>query len=155
MTGLQLPPFRIIHAAYVTHDVERGKRRLASLFGVTEFIEYEGIEVEVPGGVARINFVLANSHGTNLEVIQPAGKMDQVYRQALPGDPDDIAFHHFASSVKSAEEWELVMAAGKQHGLDMPVMSSDHASPRYAYVDARPCLGHMLEFIWGDLPSPE
>jgi hypothetical protein len=155
MNGLQLPPFRMIHAAYVTHDVERGKRRLASLFGVIDFTEYPEIEVEVPGGVAKIAFALANANGTNLEVIQPIGEMDHVYRQVLPDDPDDIAFHHFATSVESEAEWQMIMDAVGRHGFDTPVLSSGNSKPRYIYLDARPRLGHMLEYIWGSLDGTD
>lgn len=151
MSDLQLPPFRLIHAAYVTHDIEAGKRRLGALFGVTEFKEYPEIPVKVPGGVAMIGFALANSNGTNLEVIRPIGGEDHVYRQALPADPADIAFHHFATGIESEAEWKMVKDAADRHGFDVPVYSGEDATPPYIYLDTRKQLGHMLEFIWGSL----
>jgi catechol 2,3-dioxygenase-like lactoylglutathione lyase family enzyme len=148
MIGFRLPPFRLIHAAYVTHDLERGKRRLAAMFGAKEATVYPEIEIGVPGGVATIGFAVADSNGTQVEVIQPLGGKDEVYRQALPADPDDIAFHHFATRVESEDEWQLVMDASRCHGLEIVVDGGEEYGSRYAYLDTRAQLGHMLEFMW-------
>lgn len=156
MSALQLPPFRLIHAAYVTHDLEAGKRRLGAMFGVKECTVYPEIDVGVPGGVAKIGFALATSHGTDLEVLQPLGEKDHVYRQALPDDPADIAFHHFASRVDNEAEWQLVVDASVNHGLEVVVDGGREYGARYMYLDTRKHLGHMLEFIWdfrGDDPN--
>ena len=149
MSSLRLPPFRLVHAAYVTHDIESGKRRLADMFGVEEFWVYPEIEVEVPGGAAKIAFALATSSGTALEVIKPTGGKDDVYRQELPDDPTDIAFHHFATRLENEAEWQMVLDAAREHGLDIPVRGGGDSGTRYIYLDTRVQLGHMLEFMLG------
>lgn len=148
MTALQLPPFRLVHAAYVTHDLEFGKRRLAAMFGVKECMIYPELDIGVPGGTAKIGFAVAVSHGMQLEVIQPLGDMDGVYRQALPDDPADIVFHHFASKVESEDEWQMVLDAAQNHGFEVVVDGGQEFGSRYIYLDTRAQLGHMLEFIW-------
>ena len=148
MSALQLPPFRLVHAAYVTHDLEHGKRRLAAMFGVNECTVYPEISVGVPGGSAKIGFAVAVSNGMHLEVIQPLGDQDHVYRQALPSEPADIVFHHFATRVENEEEWKLVEDAAKNHGLEVVVDGGHEFGSRYMYLDTRAQLGHMLEFIW-------
>ena len=66
MPDLQLPPFRMIHAAYVTADLEAGKRRLTAIGGVEEFTIYTGVPIEVPGGQAIIDFAIAQANGTTV-----------------------------------------------------------------------------------------
>jgi len=148
MSDLRLPPFRIIHAAYVASDLEAGKRRLAAMFGVSEFVGYEGIPIEVPGGEAIIDFVVADVGGWALEVICPAGGKDHVYRQLLPADPADIAFHHFATRIEGQAEWDMVAEAAARHAIDVPVLGHADEGTSYIYLDTRAQLGHMLEFIW-------
>jgi hypothetical protein len=148
MTALKLPPFRIIHADYVTSDLEAGKRRLEAMYGVSAFTGYDGIAIEVPGGQAIIDFVVADAGGWALEAICPAGGKDHVYRQLLPDDPDDIAFHHFATRIESRTEWDMVEEAARDHGIDVPVLGHAEEGPNYIYLDVRRQLGHMLEFIW-------
>ena len=154
MKSLRLPPFRLIHAAYVTGDLDKGKRKLAAMFGVLEVRVYSGIGVDVPGGVAMIDFALANANGTALEVIQPTGGKDAVYRRALPAQPTDIAFHHFASRILCQAEWDMVLEAVDHHGFEVPVRGGTD-DYRYIYLDARAHLGHMLEFIWFVSPDAE
>lgn len=148
MSPLKLPPFRLIHAAYVTHDLELGKRKLAAMFGVRECTVYPELEIGLPDGIAKIGFAVAESSGTLLEVIQPLGGKDDVYRQALTDDPADIAFHHFATRVESEAEWQLVLDASRNHGLEVLVDGGHDFGSRYIYLDTRARLGHMLEFIW-------
>ena len=150
MPDLQLPPFRMIHAAYVTADLEAGKRRLTAISGVEEFTILTGVPIEVQGGQANIDFAVAQANGTTLEAIRPAGGLDKVYRQALPPDPADIAFHHFATRLESAEEWAMVREQAKRHGIDVPVFADAVGGTRYIYLDLRPQLGHMLEYIWSE-----
>ena len=147
MTALKLPPFRIIHAAYVTSDLEAGKRRLEAMYGVCAFTGYDGIPIEVPGGQAIIDFVVADVGGWALEAICPAGGKDQVYRQLLPADPDDIAFHHFATRIENRAEWDMVEQAAAANGIDTPVLGHAEEGSSYIYLDLRRQIGHMLEFI--------
>ena len=115
-----------------------------------EFTIYTGIAIQVPGGEAIIDFAVANANGTMLEAIRPAGGLDRVYRQALPADPADIAFHHFATRLESAEEWAQVREEAERHGIGVPVFCDAAGGTRYIYLDLRPQLGHMLEYIWSE-----
>jgi hypothetical protein len=154
MSELRLPPFRIIHAAYVTGDIERGKRRLAQMFGVREVKRYPRNGVQVPGGEAVIDVAIADAGGTAVEVIQPVGGLDDVYRRAVPTDPAEIAFHHYASRIKDQSEWDMVMGAIDQHGFDTPVRG-EAPGVKYVYIDTRKNLGHILEYIWFTAPEAE
>jgi hypothetical protein len=146
---MRFPPFRLIHAAYVASDLDRGQQRMSQTHGVETFERFENIEVLVPGGAALIDFVLGDANGTPVEVITPRGGQDAVYRQSLSADPDALVFHHFASRVTAAE-WRDLMATIEANGLPTPVLGSA-GEVRYVYVDLRPTLGHMFEFIhYGD-----
>jgi hypothetical protein len=148
MPDLRLPRFRIIHAAYVASDLEAGRRRLEAMFAPRAFNDFRGIPIEVPGGEAIIDFVVADMGGWAFEVICPAGGEDHVYRELLPADPTDIAFHHFATRIKNEAEWDMVVEAAESHGLDVPVLGHAEQGTSYIYLDTRAQLGHMLEFIW-------
>ena len=148
MGNLQLPPFRLIHAAYVTGDLEKGARRLTTMFGIDEFKIYPELSVGVPGGEAKITFALASANGIDLEVIQPLGGKDDVYRRALPDDPADIRFHHFASRIDGEEEWQKVMDAVHKHRVEVLVEGGENHGSKYIYLDTRAHLGHLIEYIW-------
>jgi hypothetical protein len=154
MGEIRLPPFRLIHAAYVTGDLRSGMRRLAGMFGIEEFMVYPTGAVGVPGGQAMLDVAIADANGAAVEVIQPVGGMDDVYRRALPADPTDIAFHHVASRIADQAEWDMVMEAIDRHGLDVLVRGDDDGFS-YVYIDTRKQLGHLLEFIWFSNPASE
>lgn len=150
MSELQLPPFRLIHIAYVAHDLEAGKRRLTAISGVTDFTTFTATPIDVPGGQAIIDIAIADANGATLETLCPAGGRDTVYRQLLPADPADIAFHHFASRLENAAEWDMVQAAARRHGIDVPVFCDAAGGTRFIYLDLRPRLGHMIEYLWSE-----
>lgn len=154
ISDMRLPPFRLIHAAYVTPDLEAGKRRLAAMYGIRQFKIYRDAGIEVPGGIANIDFALAVLDNFAFEAIHPKGGQDAVYRNALPSDPNDIAFHHFATRITSQQEWDCVLEARDKHGLDMLVYG-DSDSLKYIYLDMRPHIGHILEYIWYCDPAAE
>lgn len=149
MSDIRLPPFRHLHTAYVTSDLKNGQRKLMSLFGAEDFKVYPEMGVRIPGGgEARFTFALTTVNGIDLEVIQPLGGQDQVYRQALPEDPADIAFHHFASAVYSQTEWEMVMDIVRRGAIEVLVQGGEEYDTHYIYLDTRLQLGHIIEFIW-------
>jgi Glyoxalase/Bleomycin resistance protein/Dioxygenase superfamily len=149
MSDLRLPPFRHLHTAYVTHDLELGQRRLTSLFGAEDFTVYSEMGVSIPGGgEARFTFALTTVNGISLEVIQPLGGEDNVYRQALPDDTADIALHHFASAIHDEGEWDMLMNAVRSQAIEVLVQGGEEYNLHYIYLDTRRQLGHILEFIW-------
>jgi hypothetical protein len=77
-----------------------------------------------------------------------SGGQDDVYRTALPNDPADIAFHHFASAIYSETEWEMVMDAVSRSAIGVLVQGGEEYGSHYIYLDTRPQLGHIIEFIW-------
>lgn len=150
MPGFQLPPFRLLHCAYVAHSMEAGKRRLTEISGVTEFTTFNATPIDVPGGHAMIDIVIGDSNGTTLETLIPVGGQDTVYRQLLPADPSDIAFHHFASRLENAAEWDTVQQVAARHAIDVPVFCDAVGGTRFIYLDLRPRLGHMIEYLWSE-----
>jgi hypothetical protein len=150
MPEFQLPPFRLIHCAYVAHSMEAGKRRLTAISGVSTFTTFTATPIPVPGGNAIIDIVIGNANGTTLETLCPMGGQDTVYRQVLPLDPDDIAFHHFASRLESAAEWDMVQQAAARNGIYVPVFCDAVGGTRFIYLDLRPRLGHMIEYLWSE-----
>ena len=145
---MSFPPFRLYHAAYVATDMTKGTRRLSGTHGVKDFEFYENIRIEVPGGIADIDVALGQAGVMPIEVIVPRGGKDGVYRQALSSDPDAITFHHFCSLVESGEEWNQVLETIEKCRLEVLVRGSGYGTRGYVYIDTRPTLGHIVEFLY-------
>jgi hypothetical protein len=151
---LRLPPFRLIHAAYVTRDLQLGMRRLGGAFGLDSFHVYPTGGVGTPNGTALLEVAVSGVGGGAVEVIQPVGGDDEIYRRFLPDDPSNIALHHFASRILGPSEWDMVMDAVRSRHLDTPVRGEADGF-KYIYLDLRSYLGHILEFIWYENPEIE
>ena len=151
---LKLPPFRMVHMAYVTDDLEAGIRFIADAFGVDEVRRFNGAEIEVPGGVALIDFVVANAGGTAIEAIQPIGGRDDIYRAGLP-ERSAVKFHHLASRILDQAEWDLLWDTVRRCNLDI-LVHGESSAVKYVYIDTREQLGHLMEYIWfSDAPAKD
>lgn len=146
LSGLELPPFRLIHIAYVTDDLESANASLSSTFGLDKAQIVRDTEIAIPGSSARIDFIVGDAHGTAMEAIMPIGGADTVYRDGV-SKASDVRFHHFASRVESQDEWELLLSTIKKRNLEV-VVDGDVSGTKYLYIDTRKHLGHYIEYIW-------
>ena len=144
-------PFGFFQVAYVTGDLERATRELGLLYGVPRFQVNHGAQIETRAGSARADFALAFVGEQQLEIIQPAGGADGIYRDALPADGSALRLHHFGRLITDPAQWSQVRGAVSASGLDIPVSGSycHEGVPlmHYLYADARATLGHYLEFM--------
>ena len=101
------------------------------------------------GGETVIKGAIGFVGDLQLEVIEPAGGHDSIYRDALP---DDGAFHtrwhHAGFLLNSADELNSVRACLTEAGHRVTLSGRNPGVARFAYFDARAILGHYLEYFY-------
>jgi len=146
------PLFNFFQLAYVVRDIERGTQQLGALYGIDRFRISRDVAIQTRDGTARLHFALAFLGSLQIEVIQPAGGADRIYRDRLPALGAAAQLHHVGHRVKSARKWEAVLRALAASRLAIPVNGvfthEGRALMHYAYLDAREYLGHYLEFMY-------
>lgn len=137
--------------AYVTNDFDRALADFADV-GVTRFLELRDIGFAVgPAAEARCHVGLARSGGMEIEIIQPLGGADAVYRGILQGPDFQLHFHHVAQRLPDVASLERMKAQAQARGIDLPVDAVAPEGLTYFYADLRRTLGHMVEYV---CPTP-
>jgi glyoxalase/bleomycin resistance protein/dioxygenase superfamily protein len=145
--------------AYVTHNLDKAMEIVADKFGIEKFDRFDpDMVVNTPDGpqpmVNRVASYWAG--GLNIEVIEPVSGYIDHYLSMLPADKSDAVprFHHI--SLRRDDEAEMrreIAELGLPLAFEGPLSIKD-AIPSlvFVYLDARPYLGHYVEFTW---KSPE
>jgi hypothetical protein len=145
--------------AYVTHNLEKAMAIVADKFGVEKFDRFDpDMVVNTPEGprpmVNRVASYWAG--GLNIEIIEPVSGAIDHYLTMLPADKSDAVprFHHI--SLRRDDEAQMrkeIAELGLPLAFEGPLSIKD-AIPSlvFVYLDARPYLGHYVEFTW---KSPE
>jgi hypothetical protein len=157
-----LPTADFYQFGYVTRDYERALELFAARFGVPSFDRLNLAEYAPPGmKLPRMIVGLAYRGTAMIEIIQPDPEEPGIYGEALPNGAG-VALHHLGYLVKDPEEWRTLPATLKQEGYEIAMQSAPDSPMGFAYIDARPELGHYLEFcqpsetrrkMWSALPS--
>ncbi len=138
----------LFQTAYVTNDLERAAEVVGNNYGIPDFYMSDIYEVpHVDGGAARIRVALAWVGSTQLELIQPMGGRDEVYRDFLPKEDFGVRHHHFCGRIATREDFAAAQeefAASGQRILYR--MMSERLCAFYA--DTLSILGHYLEYVW-------
>jgi hypothetical protein len=132
---------------YVTRDLDAGMRRLGAIHGIERF----RIKRDVRGLPGMPEMLMHQAHvyiGTvQLELIQPAGGDDGLYRDFCAADSSAIRHHHFGMWIDDAGEYGGLRAALAEQNI--PVVF-DAVIPNVGgaiYADTRATLGHYLEYV--------
>jgi Glyoxalase/Bleomycin resistance protein/Dioxygenase superfamily len=145
-------PFGFFQIAYVTNDLEQAVRALGALYGIGRFQVNRGAQIETGAGIATAHFALAFVGEQQIELIEPAGGVDSVYREPLPVTGFAVRMHHAGRLITNAEEWDRVCSSVAAGGLATPVRGvyCHEGVPlmHYVYADTRAVLGHYLEFMY-------
>ncbi len=151
---------RFLQAAYVTTDLTRAIAAYAERTGVSRFLELRDLEVDAGDGrIMRSHVGLATAGGVQIELIEPAGGADDVYRDALQGDDFQIRFHHQGWLVEDRMALDRIKAETKARGWSIAVDGQHQGRAFYFYADLRPLFGHYLEYIcyapdlWAELSA--
>lgn len=147
-TGLS----NLMQVAWVTPNLDRTMDQFGQRYGIPEFF---ATEVTFPAryfdetGDISIRMALANIDNMQIELIQPAGGLDRIYRDALPRDGSHAnVFHHVCVKVNGdLSNWNAHIARTEEK---TPVRYTGDPGPdvRFAYTDERANLGIWLEHVW-------
>lgn len=140
---------KLFQVAYVTNDFDCALLEFGSRLAVPKFFEIRALPMETaPGETAQIHVGLAWSGGVQIEIIQPLGGSDAVYRDWLPAGRDyALRFHHLAHLMESEAEFDAVAAQLARQGVPVPLRGANPGAARYLYGDFRATLGHYVEYI--------
>jgi hypothetical protein len=140
--------------AYVTADLDRATKLLETQFGAPPFRALGGMDpisntVWTPSGEREITmraWVTTVGHLT-LEVLQPISGACEIFTEMLvPGQP--MRLHHIGCRTRDVDQ---ARAESERQGRPV-VMAGGFNTARFIYVDARPSLGHFIEYA---MASPE
>lgn len=132
--------------AYVTRDLDKGVETFRKRGRVDRVLTFEGtIPVKTPEGdgvqTNKLAFIWVGD--LQYELIQPVSGAVSIYRDALPAD-DALRFHHICMRIADWNEFRRRVAE-----QPFPVVLEGGSDLlRFLYLDARPFLGHYLEYTW-------
>jgi catechol 2,3-dioxygenase-like lactoylglutathione lyase family enzyme len=137
----------ICQAGLIVRDIERSSAAYADLFGVdvpqwslTDAYETAHTEYRGQPTAARAKLAFFDLGQVSLELIEPVGA-PSTWREFLETHGEGM--HHIAFRIQGMEE-QLTILADK--GM-LAVQRGDYTGGRYAYVDAMPQLGVILELL--------
>ncbi len=140
----------VFQIAYVTTDLDQALAVLGERVGMTRFGRMGEIALDTPsGGTLSAEVALAWAGETQIEVIEPCGGDDALYRDPLPTDGSfAMRFHHLGALVSSLDELARRRENLQRSGMRI-ALSGEHAgSSAFFYADARTTLGHYLEYLY-------
>ena len=143
-----MAPFIPFQLAYVTDDIDAAVARAGPIFGIGAFRVNRGAEIETGAGLALAHFALAFVGEVQIEIIQPDGGADAIYRNGIREGGGALNFHHAGALITSEMAWNDVVAAAEASGADIPVRGQFGELMHYLYLDRRDSVGHYLEYMW-------
>jgi hypothetical protein len=131
---------------YVTSDLDTGIAQLAALHGVERFRVKR--DVRSPPGMPAMTMHQAHVFlgDVQIELIQPAGGDDAVYRDFCPGD-GSLRHHHFGLWVDDRAEYDALPARCAALGVPIAFEIAIPGVGGAIYADLRRSLGHYLEYV--------
>lgn len=135
---------------YVSRDLDAGMRQLAVIHGINRFRIKRDVHSEPGMPKLLMNQAHVFIGSTQIELIQPAGGDDALYRDFCAADSDAIRHHHFGLWVDDAAEYESLPAALSEQNIPVTFQIS---IPNIGgaicaiYADTRATLGHYLEYV--------
>ncbi|MBV8805570.1 MAG: VOC family protein [Sinobacteraceae bacterium] len=143
---------RIMQMAWITPDLDRSLGQFKEIYGIGDFfVLKQSFQAEALGkkGEISIKFALANIEDMQLELIQPLGGVDSIYRDVLPTDGRHAnVFHHVCVKIEGTlADWDAYVAG---LGPNRPVVLTGDVGPgaRFMYTDERDKLGIFVEHLW-------
>jgi len=132
--------------AYVTRDIDKWVATFAERAKVDRLLTFEGstpITTVDGAGVQTNKLAFLWVGDLQYELIQPVSGDVAIYRDALP-EGDGLQFHHVCMRVG---DWDDFRARVDAQPYPV-VLEGGNEQLRFLYLDARPFLGHYLEYVW-------
>lgn len=139
--------YPVFQTAYVTADLDGAVEAFRDTHGIDAFLINRGVEIETVSGAAHCHFALAFLGDLQIELIEPAGGADAIYRDAICPSSVTI-FHHLGFLVPDEAAWRETLRELEATGRPIPVRGGFGGLMHYAYLDRRDLLGHYLEYMF-------
>ena len=132
--------------AYITRDIDKWVKEFGAKAKIDRQLSFEGTtSVTTVNGsgtqTSKLAFLWVGD--MQYELIQPVGGDNALYTDALPAD-DSLKFHHICMRVP---DWDDFRARVDKQPFPV-VLEGGGELLRFLYLDARPFLGHYLEYTW-------
>lgn len=148
MTQTSLLPY-FCQLAYVTNDFDRAKEVFREHHGIEAFAELRDVPVDIGSGHhCRLDIALAFKDTTNIELIQPLGGDDAIFRDFLPANKFAVKFHHVGRMCDSLDEYNSLFDSYKKCDAAFPIVGGA-GDCRFFYVDTNDEFGHFVEYVYG------
>ena len=139
--------------AWVTPDLETSLETFRTVYGVPSFFV---MDQEFPArvfgetGVMKLRIALANVDEIQLELIQPMGGIDRIYREVLPADGSHAnVFHHVCMKVEGElDDWDAHLDTLKPPHREIAYVGDVGEGARFVYTDERKSCGFYVEHVW-------
>ena len=134
--------------AYITRDIDKWIKAFGAKAKVDRQMTFEGTTnvTTVNGPTTQTNKLAFFWVGDmQYELIQPVGGDVALYADELPAD-NALKFHHICMRVP---DWDEFRARVDQQPYPVVLEGGRRGDKlRFLYLDARPFLGHYLEYTW-------
>lgn len=131
---------------YVTLDIDAGMRHLRALHGIDRF----RVRRDVHGLPGMPSMTLHQAHvflgEVQLELIQPAGGCDAIYRDGCVAD-STLRLHHFGHWVDDPAEYASLPGRCAAFGIGIAMTIAVPEIGGAIYADFRHTLGHYVEYV--------
>jgi len=143
------PGTAVQQIGYATTDVDEAVRRYGERYGVTRFLRLPNTTTTIsPGRAATLNIAMAFVNGTMIELIEPAGGADGIYRDVLPANGFAVRHHHLGYAMFTDEEWNAAQQEIVRQNFSVVLSGEAPGVMRYQYIDLRADLGHYVEYLY-------
>ena len=132
--------------AYVTRDIDKWIKEFGIKAKVDRHLAFEGTTTvnTVNGTVTQTSKLAFLWVGDmQYELIQPVAGDVELYADELPAG-DALKFHHICMRIP---DWDDFRARVDRQPFPV-VLEGGTEHLRFLYLDARPFLGHYLEYTW-------
>jgi hypothetical protein len=148
MDATHVPLSGLYQIGFVTTDLEEAMALFSDTYGISKFKIRR--DLSSAPGMPRMTVHLAHAYvgPMMIELIQPAGGEDALYREILPHNGFAIRPHHYGFMVRSEQELDRISAALETRSVPIAVDASMPEVARAVYADARSTLGHYLEYVY-------
>lgn len=134
---------------YATTDCKEAVKRYGEHYGVVNFLLLPNtVSIIAPGHTATLNVAMAFVNGTMIELIEPAGGADAIYREVLPAGGFAVRHHHLGYAMISEAEWEAKQQEIERQRIAVVLNGESPGVVRYQYIDLRADIGHYVEYLY-------
>lgn len=141
---MTLPLAGFFQQGYITNDLDQALKFYHDRLDVKKFFTFD----TTPYAASHPNMVaLAWAGGVQIELIQPIADPSPLYADHCPADGFGIRFHHFGYMAEDPASWRAAIDRCLAGGLAMAHIVDGNEFVNFAYLDARPELGHFVELV--------